>query len=61
MVDNRPYKAPLGIYSLKKLGKEPTLSRIDTTKIKIISKGGLKGIPQCNTETEKDTLKQLLS
>ena len=44
MVDNRPYKALLGIYLLKKLGKEPILSGIDTTKAKAISKGGLKKI-----------------
>ena len=61
MVDNRPYKALLGIYSLKKLGKELTLSGIDITRAKVISKGGLKGIPQCNTEIEKDTLERLPS
>ena len=60
-MDNRPYKALPGIYSLKELGKEPILNGTDTTKAKVISKGGLKGIPQCNTETEKDTLEQLPS
>ena len=44
MVDNRPYKAPLGIYLLKELGKELTLSRLDATRTRVISKGGLKGI-----------------
>ena len=61
MVDNRPYKALLGIYLLKELGKELTLSGINTTRAKAISKGGLKGIPQCNIETEKDILEQLPS
>ena len=42
MVNNRPYKAPLGIYSLKKPGKEPMLNRPDSTKTKAISKRGLK-------------------
>ena len=32
------------------------LSRTDTTRAKVISKGGLKGIPQCNTKIEKDIL-----
>ena len=45
MVDNRPYKALLDIYPLKGLGKEPTPSRPDSTKTRVISKGGLKGIP----------------
>ena len=44
MVDNRPYKAPPGIYLLEKLGTELTLSGIDTTRARVISKGGLKGI-----------------
>ena len=57
MVDNRPYKAPLGIYLLEELGKELILSGTDITKAKVISKEGLKGIPQCNIKTEKDILK----
>ena len=44
MVDNRPYKAPLGIHLLEELGKELTLSRPDITRTRVISKGGLKGI-----------------
>ena len=43
-MDNRPYKALPGIYLLEKLGKELILNRTDTTKAKVISKGGLKGI-----------------
>ena len=61
MVDNRLYKALLGIYSLKELGKEPMLSGTDITKAKAMSKGGLKGIPQYNTEIEKDILERLPS
>ena len=56
MVDNRPYKALLGIYLLKELGKESTPSGTDATRTRATSKRGLKGIPQCNIETEKDTL-----
>ena len=44
MVDNRPYKALLYIYLLEEPGKELTLSGIDTTRARVISKGGLKGI-----------------
>jgi hypothetical protein len=44
VVDNRPYKAPPGIYILEELGKELTLSGLDTTRTRVISKGGLKGI-----------------
>ena len=61
MVNNRLYKAPPGIYLLKELGKKPMLSKTDTTKTKVISKGGLKGIPQCNIKTEKDILERLPS
>ena len=61
MVDNRPHEVPPGIYLLKELGKELTLSGTDITRTRVISKEGLKGIPQCNTEIEKDILKQLLS
>ena len=61
MVDNRPYKTLLGIYLLKELGKELTLSRTNTTKARVINKGGLKGILQCNIEIEKDILEQLPS
>ena len=61
MVDNRPHEALLGIYLLKELGKELMLSGIDITKAKATSKGGLKRIPQYNTETEKDILEQLSS
>ena len=43
-MDNRPYEAPPYIYLLEKLGKELTLSRIETTRARAISKGGLKGI-----------------
>ena len=43
-MDNRPYKAPLGIYLLKELGKELILSGIDITRARVTSKGGLKGI-----------------
>ena len=43
-MDNRPYKALLGIYLLEELGKELILSRLDTTRTRVISKGGLKGI-----------------
>ena len=57
MVDNRPYKTPLGIYLLEEPGKELILNRTDTAKAKVISKGGLKEIPQYNIETEKDILK----
>ena len=60
-MDNRPHEALLGIYSLEELGKELTLSGINTTKTRAMSKRGLKGIPQCNIETEKDILEQLLS
>ena len=61
MVDNRPHEAPPGIYSLEELGKELTLSGTDATRTRVISKKGLKGIPQYNTETEKDILKRLPS
>ena len=61
MVDNRPYEAPPGIYLLEEPGKELTLSGIDTTRARIISKGGLKGILRYNTEIEKDTLERLPS
>ena len=61
MVDNRPYKTLLGIYLLEKLGKEPILNGLNGIKTKVISKGGLKGIPQCNIEIEKDTLEWLSS
>ena len=44
MVDNRPYKAPPGIYLLEELGKELTLSRLDITRTRAISKEGLKEI-----------------
>ena len=44
MVDNRLYKALLGIYLLKELGKEPILNGLDSTKTKVISKEGLKEI-----------------
>ena len=44
MVDNRPYKAPPGIYLLEELGKELILSGLKVTRTKVISKGGLKGI-----------------
>ena len=44
MVDNRPYKAPPYIYLLEEPGKELTLSGIDTTRARVISKGGLKEI-----------------
>ena len=60
-MDNRPHEAPLGIYLLEKLGKELMLSGINITRTKVISKGGLKGILQCNIETEKDILEQLFS
>ena len=43
-MDNRPYEAPLGIYTLEELGKELTLSGLDATRTRVISKGGLKGI-----------------
>ena len=56
MVDNRPYKALLGIYSLKELGKELMLSGTDTAKTRVINKEDLKGIPQCNIEIEKNIL-----
>ena len=56
-MDNRPYKAPLGIYLLEELGKELMLSGIDTTRTRVTSKRDFKGIPQCNIEIEKDTLK----
>ena len=35
------------------------LSETDTTRARVISKGGLKGIPQYNTKTEKDILERL--
>ena len=60
-MNNRPYKASPGIYSLEEPGKELILSGIDTSKARVISKGGLKRIPQYNIETEKNILKQLLS
>ena len=60
-MDNRPHKAPPGIYLLEELGKELMPSGTDTTRTKVISKKGLKEIPQCNTETEKDILKRLPS
>ena len=44
MVDDRPYKAVLGIYLLEKPGKEPILSGLDVTRTRAISKGGLKEI-----------------
>jgi len=56
VVDNRPYKAPPGIYLLEKPGKELTLSRLDITRTRAISKKGLKGILRYNMEIEKDTL-----
>ena len=43
-MDNRPYKALLGIYPLEELGKELTLSGLEVTRTRVISKGGLKGI-----------------
>ena len=61
MVDNRPYKAPPGIYLLEKPGKELTLSRLDITRTRAISKKGLKGILRYNMEIEKDTLEWLPS
>ena len=60
-MDNRPYEALLGIYSLEEPSKELILSGTDITKARVTSKGGLKGIPQCNTEIEKDTLERLPS
>ena len=59
MVDNRPHEALPGIYSLEELGKKLILSRTDTTKTRVISKGGLKEIPQYNIEIEKDILERL--
>ena len=56
-MDNRPHKALQDIYLLKELGKEPTLSRPDSIKTRVISKGGLKKIPQYNIEIKKDILK----
>ena len=58
-MDNRPNKAPLGIYLLEEPGKELTPSGLDITRTRVISKGGLKGILRCNTEIEKDTLERL--
>jgi len=56
VVDNRPYKAPPGIYLLKELGKELTLSGLDITRTRATSKEGLKGILRCNIKIEKDIL-----
>ena len=43
-MDNRPYEASPYIYLLEELGKELILSGIDTTRARVTSKGGLKGI-----------------
>ena len=60
-MDNRPHEAPLGIYLLEEPGKESTPSKTDATRTKATSKGDLKGIPRCNIEIEKVTLKRLPS